>query len=157
MIVGCLFGFSNASCAFAQASKPKAKEGIVGASVSSLASVEIEIHASDKPLWISSCKGTDEQFPFLCDARMERFDGKKWGRVKPGYPGEVFGVDVETWKPTSIQPSGSATFVFTFNQEFYHIRKGERLRLLVSYFTSEESVKSEKSDGDFVSPAFTCP
>jgi hypothetical protein len=155
MVVESLFRFGDGSCAFAQAPKPK--EGIVSASVSSSASVEIEIQASVKPLWISSCKGTDERFPYLCDARMERFDGKTWNRVKPGYPGEVFGVDMDTWRPTFVQLSRSASFVFTFNQDFYHVQKGERLRLLVPYFTSEESVKKEKSDGEFVSPAFTCP
>jgi len=76
----------------------------------------------------------------------------------PGYPGEVFGAELDAWKPAIISPGGSATFEYSFSPDFFHLRKGERLRLIIYAWESPESLASnEKPASKFVSPTFICP
>jgi hypothetical protein len=88
---------------------------------------------------------------------LEFFDGKKWNRAKPGYPGEVFGVETSHWKAAAIPPNGSAIFYLIFSQSFYHVQKGEKLRLIIDFWSTEESMRNGKPDGSLVSPEFVCP
>ena len=157
IVAGCLLPVCNSGSIYPQTANHRDMAGIVNVSAKAFADVEVEIRARDQQLAIRSCKETSEDEPTLCDARMERFDGTKWRIIKPGYPGEVFGIEPDKWKPTIIPPSGSMTLHFKFNPEFYHVRKGERLRLIVDFYTSEESVKKHMPDGDFLSPTFICP
>jgi hypothetical protein len=163
LIVGSFFAIDSVQRAFAQVIQTAEKPGILSASASSLASVEIEVHATKEQLVIPFCRepGTDERILYCnqgLEHNLEHFDGDKWIRTNPGYPGEVFGVEEGAWKPAVIPPGGNATFQFRFSPDFYHIRKGEKLRLEVLAWASAESMTSNgKPVSRFVSPVFVCP
>jgi hypothetical protein len=163
VVAGCLILFCDAGNISAQAEKIVTKAGIVSASASSIATVQIEVRAADKELVIPYCKqtGTDENLLYCnqgLEHNIEHFDGKKWIKAMPGYLGEVFGVDTDAWKPGIIPPSGSTTFKYRFDPNFFHLRKGEKLRLVIYAWESPESlVNNEKPVSKFVSPTFVCP
>jgi len=160
---GCLILFSETGNISAQAEKTIRKAGIVSASASSIATIQIEVHAADKELVIPYCKkaGTEENILYCnqgLEHDVEHFDGKRWIRTMPGYPGEVFGVETDAWKPGIIPPGGSTTFEYRFNPDFFHLRKGEKLRLIIYAWESPESLaNNEKPVSKFVSPTFICP
>jgi hypothetical protein len=163
VVAGCLLLVSNAGNIFAQADTAVRKAGIVSASASSIAIVQIEVRAADKALVIPYCKkaGTVENLLYCnqgLEHNIEHSDGKKWIRTMPGYPGEIFGVDIDAWKPAIIPPGGSSTFEYRFNPDFFHLRKGEKLRLIIYAWGSPESLaNNEKPVSKFVSPIFVCP
>src|SRR5271157_3729707 len=102
-VAGYLLLVSNAGNIFAQADKAVRKASIVSTSASSIATVQIEVRAADKNLVIPYCKkaGTGVNLLYCnqgLEHNIEHFDGKKWIRTMPGYPGEVFGVDIDAWK-----------------------------------------------------------
>jgi len=163
VIAGGLFQFYDFGSAFAQAAKPGGKAGIVSALAWASVTVEIEIHASDKQLVIPYCveDGTKANLLYCnqgLEYSFEYLDGGKWIRTKPGYPGEVFGVDTGVWKPAIIPPGGSTTFKYRFNPDLFHLRKGEKLRLIIDAWESPESLaENGKPTSRFVSPVFVCP
>ena len=163
IIAGCLLLFSNAGNVFAQTTQTVMKAGIVSASASSVATVQIQVRAGDKELVIPYCKkaGTEENLLYCnqgLEHNIEHFDGKRWIRTMPGYPGEVFGVDMDAWKPAIIPPGGSTSFEYRFSPDFFHLRKGEKLRLIIYAWESPESLaNNEKTVSRFVSPTFVCP
>jgi hypothetical protein len=161
-VIGILLGLFVTSVASAQATHPTGNAGIVSVSVESLAYVRIEIKASDKQIVIPYCDGADPgEYSLYCNQGLERslehWDGNKWNRSTPGYPGEVFGIEPARWKPAVIDPGKSTVFYFKFSPSFYHIKKGEKLRLRVSFWSKVESMKTGKADGVLVSPVFECP
>jgi hypothetical protein len=139
------------------------KAGIVSISASSEVTVQIEVRAADKELVIPYCKEAGTEYNLLycnqgLEHNMEYFDGKKWIRTMPGYHGEVFGVDLGAWKPAVIAPNGSTTFKYKFSPDFFHLREGEKLRLVIFTWASAESLaNNEKPVSKFVSPVFVCP
>ena len=139
------------------------RAGIVSASASSVATVQIQVRAVDKKLVIPYCKkaGTEENLLYCnqgLDHNIEYSDGKRWIRTMPGYSGEVFGVETDAWKPAVIPPGESTTFEFRFSPDFFHLRKGEKLRLIIYAWESPESLaNNEKPVSRFVSPIFICP
>ncbi len=163
VVAGCLLLLNNAGNILAQAEKTARKAGIVSASASSVATVQIEVRAADKELVIPFCKkaGTEENLLYCnqgLEHNLEYFDGKKWVRTMPGYPGEVFGVEMDAWKPAVIPPARSTTFEYRFSPDFFHLRKGEKLRLIIYAWVSPESLaNNEKPISKFVSPTFVCP
>jgi hypothetical protein len=161
-LTGVFFGLFVTSVASTQATHSTSNAGIVRVSVETLAYVRIEVKASDKQIVIPYCDGADpDEYSLYCNQGLERslehWDGNKWNRATPGYPGEVFGIELDKWKPVVIDPGKNAVFYFKFSPSFYHIKKGEKLRLRVSFWSKVESMKTGKADGVFVSPAFECP
>jgi hypothetical protein len=163
IVAGCILLVTNAGNLVAQSEKAARKAGIVSISASSIATVQIEVHAADKELVIPYCKKTGAEENLLycnqgLEHNFEHFDGTKWIRTMPGYPGEVFGVDIDAWKPAIIPPGGSTTFEYRFNPDFFHLRKGEKIRLIIYAWESPESLaNNEKPVSKFVSPVFVCP
>ena len=163
VVAGCVILFCDAGNVSAQAEKTVTKAGIVSASASSVAIVQIEVRAADKELVIPYCKkaGTGENLLYCnqgVEHNIEHFDGTKWIKAMPGYLGEVFGVETDAWKPGIIPPGGSMTFEYWLNPDFFHLRKGEKLRLIIYAWESPESLaNNEKPVSKFVSPTFVCP
>jgi hypothetical protein len=163
LVAGCLLLFCNAGNISAQAEKTVTIAGIVSVSASSIATLQIEVRAADKELVIPYCKkaGTDENLLYCnqgLEHNIEHFDGTKWIKAVPGYPGEVFGADIDAWKPGIIPPGGNTTFEYRFSPYFFHLRKGEKLRLIIYAWESPESLaNNEKPVSKFVSPTFVCP
>jgi len=163
VVAGCLLLFSNTGNLFAQTQRTDMRAGIVSASASSVATVQIQVRAADKELVIPYCKkaGTEENLLYCnqgLDHNIEYSDGKRWIRTMPGYSGEVFGVETDAWKPAVIPPGESTTFEFRFSPDFFHLRKGEKLRLIIYAWESPESLaNNEKPVSRFVSPIFICP
>jgi hypothetical protein len=64
----------------------------------------------------------------------------------------------EYWKPLVIAPGDHASFRFGVSKEFFGIRTGERLRIMLEVWDSTESMASKDvSDSHLTSPVFVCP
>jgi hypothetical protein len=135
------------------------KAGIVDITPHAIVSVEFEIRAVDKPLVIPNCSNGEDSKPSPCVVHVERFDGKTWYSAKSRYSGAVLGfLAKDYWKPLVISPKKSAFFQQGIDLDFFGIRKGERLRIVVEAWDSPESMaKNEIPDSKFVSPTFICP
>lgn len=135
--------------------------GITNVDATSLINLTIEVRAVDKELVIPYC-GVGETGNYLfCsgEARLEVWHGAKWSNAKPrtGIAG-VFGLSPKnTWKSALIAAHSAGYFAFNFSKEFLDIQKGDRLRLRVNVWTSQESMANHDPDTTFVSPVFDCP
>jgi hypothetical protein len=92
-------------------------------------SVRFEIRAKERTLVIPYCRKDDDGTYVLCAigmATIEHFDGKEWIKNKPGYPGEVSGIEANQRNPTTILPNEKADFLFNFSPDLYHVREGKK-------------------------------
>jgi len=150
----------SAAAAIAQRPIQSAKAGIINLTATEQASVHFQIQGKDKDIVIPYCEKDSEGSFVICgvgEVTLQYFDGKKWIRTKPGYPGEVFGVEDSQWNPAPVLAGSSVGFRFDFRPNLYHIQRGKRLRLLVYYWRDPEAMKSAGADGTFISPSFVCP
>jgi hypothetical protein len=154
---------SNCSAsALAQNPEPVGASRIVSISTLPPVSARIEIRASDRAIILPYCQGPDSELPILyCNQGLEHsleyFNGTDWVKAKPEYPGEVFGFEPDKRKPATIEPGKSTVFRFTFNRDTFHVQKGQKLRLEIEYWSSEQSMIGGKSEGKLTSPVFECP
>ena len=155
-------GFALCISGFCQNSIPL-KAGITSITAFPQVIVEITVRAADKQLVIPYCKVASAGENILyCNQGLEHslefLEGKKWILTMPGYAGEIFGVDDGAWEPAVIAPGESKVFTFTFNPEFYHLHKGQHLKLIIQAWKSAEALKNnEKPSGRFTSAVFLCP
>jgi len=125
-----------------------------------VASVSFQIQGGDKEVFIPYCVKDSEGSFEICAygvATLESFDGQKWSRVKPGYYGEVFGVEDGQLNPVGVPPKTALSFRFDFSPRLYHVHSGSRLRVVVAYWNDAESVKTSGPVGRIASVPFVCP
>jgi hypothetical protein len=149
-----------AAAAVAQGSSQTVKAGIINVTASGEVSVEFQIQGKDKDIVVPYCTRDDDGTYVICAfgvAVLQYFDGKKWARAKPGYPGEVLGFEDSQMNPAPVTAGTAASFRFTFSPRIYHVQSGSRLRLAVHYWNDAEKVKYTGAVGNFVSPSFICP
>jgi len=63
----------------------------------------------------------------------------------------------DEFKPVTIAPGRTEHFVFVFSPELFGTQKGERMRIKVGAWASEEAMREHDPDTTFVSPVFSCP
>ncbi len=57
-----------------------------------------------------------------------------------------------------LLPAGQAhDFSFTFPKEEFAVERGQRLRVVVTAWSDEQSMKNDKQAIQLASPAFECP
>jgi len=143
---------------FAQKSASNAE--ITDLSLQVVIPIKFQINAKAQHLFIPSCGKDPSGVDALCvfgAVFVERFDGEKWLRIKPGYPGEVFGVDVENKNYIHVAPGSHSEVIFYLNRDFYHAHRGDKLRLEVEFWDEQEAMNKGKAAGRILSPIFACP
>jgi hypothetical protein len=97
----------------------------------------------------------------LCSgvAYLEVLNGKTWARAKPrkGLLAVLGVPSKDEFKPVTIAPGRTEHFVFVFSPELFGTQKGERMRIKVGAWASEEAMREHDPDTTFVSPVFSCP
>ena len=158
MIAGSVLCFCISLAAVGQTAQ-QTRAGIVDVEPYASISVEFDVQAADKQLVIPVCGHVEDEKPSPCVAHVQRFDGRKWYFAKSRHPGAVLGfLSKEYWKPLVISPGKEASFRFGIDQDFFGIRKGERLRIVLEVWASSESMATNDTpDSKFVSPVFVCP
>jgi hypothetical protein len=158
-IAGSLLLFGVSGAAVGQTA-PQQKAGIVDLQPYAIVSVEFYVRAADKQLVVPVCSDEEDKEPVLCAARVQRFNGKKWYGARPRRRETVLGMYAkEYWKPVVILPGKEKVFHFAIDRDFFGIREGERLRIVLDVWSSTESMAKETyiPDSQFVSPVFVCP
>ena len=139
----------------------KEKGEITNVEANEMVSVEFDVRAADTVVVIPHCGQDGETGHALCSgvAYLEVLTGKTWARAKPrkGLSAVLGASSKDEFKPVTIAPGRSEHFIFTFSPEFFGIPKGERLRIKVGAWTSEQAMHEHDADTTFSSPVFSCP
>ena len=139
----------------------KEKGEITNVEANEMVSVEFDVRAADTVVVIPHCGQDGETGHALCSgvAYLEVLTGKTWARAKPrkGLSAVLGASSKDEFKPVTIAPGRSEHFIFTFSPEFFGIPKGERLRIKVGAWMSEDAMREHDADTTFVSPVFSGP
>ena len=123
-------------------------------------SVEFEVRAGDKQLVIPVCRETEADGQSLCIAHLQRLIGGKWknATARKDMAGVLGFYGKQYWKPLVIAPGKHSSFRYGLDKEFFGIRTGERLRIMLEVWDTSESMASKDApDSHLVSPVFECP
>ncbi|MGA7832469.1 MAG: hypothetical protein WCA21_16035 [Terracidiphilus sp.] len=154
-----LFLCGSIGFAIGQTSSTKKAE-IVNLDANISVSVVFEVRAADKQLVIPVCREKEEDGQSLCIAHLQRYIGEAWKNAMPRKDsGAVLGFyGKEYWKPLVILPGKRASFRYGLSKEFFGIRTGERLRIMLEVWDSVESMTNkDEPDSYLASPVFECP
>jgi hypothetical protein len=150
--------FSLPGVAQAQTGARMDGPGIAAVYVKPLVSVKIDVRALEKPIAIPYCGVRYQNERFLCNARVERLEWGKWVALRPRSSKDVLArIPRRDWKTAIVPPGNLGAFYFTFNPEFFRVSKGDRLRVVVDYWHSKESMAVDETDEKLASPPFDCP
>jgi len=122
-----------------------------------IVAVRVTMLATDRPVVIPDCAEDAAKEKVFCLAQLQRPKGKKWHYAKPAVWATLGVENPDTWKPLNIAARKEASYLFFFSTEFFGLRTGERLRLAISVWPDEASVKDWKSAVIVMSPVFECP
>jgi hypothetical protein len=158
VVTGSLFLFNSSGMAVGQVASHEKAE-IANVEPYSSVFVKFDVKAVGKQLVIPVCREKEEDEESLCQAYLQRFNGRVWKVARPRDPGVVLGFLVKDyWKPFVIAPGESKPLRFGFSKEFFGIQRGERLRIVLDVWDSPESMtKNDEPDSKLVSPVFVCP
>jgi hypothetical protein len=139
----------------------KEKGEIMNVEANETVSVEFDVRAADKVVVVPHCGQDLDTGHALCSgvAYLEVLNGKTWTRAKPrkGLLGVLGVPSKDEFKPVTIAPGRTEHFVFVFSPGLFGIQKGERMRIKVGVWTSEEAMRDHDEDTTFPSPVFSCP
>ena len=126
-----------------------------------LISVKLEVRAKGAALVIPICGG-DQETHSLCAgaATLQVFSHGAWRtvRVRKGLAATLGMLPKDTWKAQRIDVGDTAYFDFTYSPELLDVQRGERLRVVVSSWTSEAAMRGEDdADRRLRSPIVDCP
>jgi hypothetical protein len=155
-----LFLLGSLGLAIGQTPPTKQAE-IVNLDASAYVSVEFEVRAGEKQLVIPVCRETEADGQSLCVAYLQRFTGGAWKNATPrkDMAGVLGLYSKEYWKPLVIAPGKrSSLFRYGLSKEFFGIRTGERLRIMLGVWDTAESMASkDEPDSHLAGPVFECP
>jgi hypothetical protein len=157
--VGILLGFAEERVAGQEVIQ--SRDVIRSVEPTSIVVVRLLLRATEKPIVIPYCSEDETQeYRFCFEAvSLEVFRNGKWVIVESR---KEWGLVIafpsrEDWKFEIMAPGKSAFILFNFNPSFFSVHKNERLRLVVSSWSSQESARNNDPGTALISPEFQCP
>ncbi len=140
------------------ASKPSVQTK--GVDLTHLVSVEITLFSPEHDLLVPNYGNGEGRAESLCirPAYLEVQTSRGWQPVKLRHSDAVLGSVPLDQRRVRLIPAGQKhDFSFAFPKEEFAVERGQRLRVVVTTWPDEQSMKDDKQAIQLASPAFECP
>jgi hypothetical protein len=122
--------------------------------------VEVQPPASGQQLFVPYCVEHELGDRVLCvvGSRLEVQAEDGWRPALPRQEGTALaGIPLRRARGRAVPPGSTEHFIFEFSKDFLAVDAGQRLRIVVDVWRTEESMRAGDASIKLTSPPFDCP
>ena len=139
------------------ASRPSVQ--ITRVELSHLVSVRVTVFSPEKDLWVYCCGEDADKTEHLCvlPAYLEARTNEGWRRMELKHSGVLGGVPVDRRNVQLIPAGKNHDFSFGFRTDDFDVKRGQSLRVVVTAWPDEQSMRNDEPPIRLASLPFKCP
>jgi len=123
-------------------------------------SIQVTLFSAEKELLVPYCSEGEGGTESLCNLsiHIEIETQGRWRPIKLRHSDAVMGgIPPDKWKYRVIPAENRHDFFFAFSKDDFAVERGQRLRVVVTAWPDEQSMRTGKQPIQLTSPPFGCP